>query len=410
MAGKTLSGIGEDESGKHELAMDESGPSWRQDKTPSTRGVDRLPMSTIIGGPVPSQITAVQGPAVDEDKVAEGLKKLRSLDEPLGIIPSLPSSMPTLKEGIPAIGAAPTPVNLPPATAELIRSRGTAHGHALSAAARQGNLPISVDDRMKGTLLGHSLHLPDLPETTDENRRAEVLAIARPPASDAIVLEPGAAGFSHGDSQFFDSDPTINPEYEPENPRGKLIARGAIFLAVVSVFVVGAIAWVRVRKPDNPPMEVRATAPPSAGTAPSGLDNPGASAPVAAPANAAAAPGTAAPAEVPQPAAAAGAPAAVPGAAAPGGAVVPPPAAEAPTPPAQAAPEAGEAPPSPAPVRTRSRRHEAIASSAPVTKPPAPPTGHAVRPVGPLHETKPVGPGRRGKAVDDPDGTLPLSE
>jgi len=390
MAGKTLSGIGEDESGKHELAMDESGPSWRQDKTPSTRSTDRLPLSTIIGAPVP------QMPAVDEDKVAEGLKKLRSLDEPLGIISTLPtsgSSKPTLKEGIPAIGAVSTPVDLPPATAELIRSRGTAHGHALSAAAGQANLPISVDDRMKGTLLGHSLHLPDLPATIDENRRAEVLAIARPPASDALVLEPGAVGFSHGDAQFFDSDPTINPEYEPENPRGKLIARGAIFLAVVSVFVVAAIAWVRVHKPENPPMEVHATPPPSAGAAPSGLDNPGASAPAAA-----------ASAEVPQPAAA-------PGAAAPVGAVAAPPAAEAPTPPAEAAPpEAVEAPAPPAPVRAHSRHHEAAAITTRVTKPAAPPTGHAARPVGPLHESKPVVPARRGKAVDDPDGTLPLSE
>jgi hypothetical protein len=392
MAGKTLSGIGEDESGKHELALDESGPSWRQEKTPATRSTDRMPLSTIIGGPVP------QTPAVDkdvsEDKVAEGLKKLRSLDEPLGSISALPtsgSSMPTLKEGIPAIGAASTPFKLPPATAELIRSRGTAHGHALSAAAGQGNLPISVDDRMKGTLLGHSLHLPDLPETTDENRRAEVLAIARPPASDAIVLESGA-GFSHGDAQFFDSDPTINPEYEPENPRGKLMARGAIFLAVVSVFVVAAIAWVRVRKPENPSMEVRATPPSAAGTAPSGLDNPAASAGTA-PANAAAAP-----AEVSQPAAASAAPAPV-------GTVAPTPPAEAPTPPAEAAPEAAPAPVPP--VRAHVRHHEAAAVTAPVTKPTAPPTA---RPVGPVHENKPVVPGKRGKAVDDPDGTLPLSE
>src|SRR5258708_19316223 len=111
MAGKTLSGIGEDESGKHELAMDESGPSRRQDKTPSPRSTDRLPMSTIIGGPVPSQM-----PVVDEDKVAEGLKKLRSLDEPLGIstLPPSPSPKPTPKEAIPPPRATPPPSHLPP--------------------------------------------------------------------------------------------------------------------------------------------------------------------------------------------------------------------------------------------------------------------------------------------------------
>jgi hypothetical protein len=397
MAGKTLSGIGEDESGKHELVVDESGPSWRLDKTPSTRNTDRSPLSTIIGAPVPSQM-----PVVDEDKVAEGLKRLRSLDEPLGV---MPSSMPTLREGVPAVGGTPSLAN--PATvaaaeaAELNRSRGTAHGHALSAAGGQGNFPISVDDRMKGTLLGHSLHLPDLPGTSDGNRPAEILAISRAAGSDAIVLEPAVAGFSHGDAEFFDSDPTINPEYEPENPRGKIIARGAIFLAVVSVFVVAAIAWVRVHRPDSPPMEAHAT--PPAGTTPSGVDNSGASAPNAPPPNPSPAPAAAVPAEVPPPATAPGAPA---GANAP---TPTPRAAEVP-PPSEAAPEGTEpgvieeATPLPTPARVRSRHHEA-----PAPRPAASPTRTA-RSGGPIHETKPVVPGRRGKAQDDPDGTLPLTE
>src|SRR5437016_27695 len=106
MAGKTLTGIGEDESGRHEAAADTSdsaiGPGRsstppKPEKLPSSRATDRMPVFAGARG----------GPNVDEDKVAEGLKKLRSLDEPLGPIPT---SMPTLKDGIPAVGGHPTPV------------------------------------------------------------------------------------------------------------------------------------------------------------------------------------------------------------------------------------------------------------------------------------------------------------
>src|SRR5882672_1364681 len=135
MAGKTLPGIGDDESGEHD-ASDSSDPLRSgekaqalssSDKTPSPRSTDRMhvgipssPTRTIIGGPA----------IVDDDKVAEGLKKLRSLDEPLGPIPN---SMPTLKEGIPVVPGLPVPVVTPGvAAADLARSRGTSHGHALS--------------------------------------------------------------------------------------------------------------------------------------------------------------------------------------------------------------------------------------------------------------------------------------
>ena len=108
MAGKTLTGIGEDESGRHELGTDTSDPAIGPktfetpvEKPPSTRPTDRMPMylpssntpgtpnmSTLRPGAIPSVSST---PTIDDDKVAEGLKKLRSLDEPLGPIPT-PSS------------------------------------------------------------------------------------------------------------------------------------------------------------------------------------------------------------------------------------------------------------------------------------------------------------------------------
>jgi hypothetical protein len=380
MAGKTLTGIGEDESGRHELAADKSDSAIRAAKPPSTRATDRMPMSTIIG--------AVPMPApVDDDKVAEGLKRLRSLDEPLGPIPS---SMPTLKEGIPAVGAgAATPVNpaavAAAAASELLRSRGTAHGHALSAAAAgQGVMPLSVDDRMKGTLLGHSLHLPDLPEVVEESRPAEVHSVAR--IAPAGALTPGEMNtdFSHGDARFFDSEPP-NVEFEPERRvrSHKMMVRGMIFAAVVSVCIVAAIAWTRSRRSEAPaavPIEAHAT--PEATPPPDNNAAPAAAAPT--PDN------NAAPA--PAPAAAAPPPAAAPEEAKPAAVIAPP-------------PEAAN----PFPAKTHVN-HEAAATPRPATHS----SPRVARPAGPARETtKTVVPSKHAKVekvVDDPDGTLPLDE
>jgi hypothetical protein len=179
------------------------------------------------------------GPSVDEDKVAEGLKKLRSLDEPLGPIPN---SMPTLKEGMPVVPGLPVPVVTPGvAAADLARSRGTSHGHALSTPGMgQGLVPMAVDDRLKGTLLGHSLHLPDLPAVPEENRAPEVraIAVAPRPTPPGTHLAGDHTDFSHGDARFFESQP-LNTELEPEHPRSTKVVRIAIFTAVISVFVVG---------------------------------------------------------------------------------------------------------------------------------------------------------------------------
>ena len=344
MAGKTLTGIGEDESGRHELgadtsdseigarSLDRSVKADNPDKPLSARPTDRMPMYLPSAPSTTPTVRTGAMAAVDEDKVAEGLKKLRSLDEPLGPIPTsttptlkenLPSiglptpihstpGTPTLKEGIPVVGP-PAPVNpaaiAAAAAAELIRSRGTAHGHALASAIGQGRLPVSVDDRLKGTLLGHDLHLPDLPALPPEDQRpAEIRPVSRRETPTALINESrpevdrrSDSHFSHGDSNFFDSEPENN-EYEPEHPRSKLMVRGAIFAGVVAVFVVAAVAWVRFHKAETPP-PVEAHAAPAAAP-PSAADNSGSpgAAPAAAPTEAE--PTAAAPTEA-QPAAAA---------------------------------------------------------------------------------------------------------
>jgi hypothetical protein len=451
MAGKTLTGIGEDESGKHELAADQSDSGVHEVTGPTDplrgstarptdpmplstprptdpmplstarptdpmplstarstdpmplsvpRSTDRMPMSTIIGAApffgLP-ELSADAAPTVDEDKVAEGLKKLRSLDEPLGPIPS---SMPTLKEGIPAFGAGPPTPATPAvvasvAASELIRSRGTSHGHALSAAgAGQAVQTASIDDRMKGTLLGHSLHLPDVPEVAEElSRPAEVRAIARVAAPGALM--PGAnADFSNGDARFFDSEPVPTGEFEPERPRAnKMMIRGLIAGGVASVFIVAAVAWLRSPHKSDGAEPLEAQAPVLAAPVPVQPSVPAVPAeqPVA-PAPTAEPPAAAAPAVPPSPAPAA---------------VAPPP----PAPPEEAPPAAAFAAPI-APVKARTHHEAPAPGSKPVGHPATATTQtRAARPGEPARATtKPAVPGKHAKVVDDPDGTLPLDE
>jgi hypothetical protein len=258
---------------------------------------------------------------------------------------------------------------------------------------------------MKGTLLGHTLHLPDLPEPAEESRPAEIRSVARVAPVGALTPGEMTTDFSHGDAHFFDSQPANN-EYEPENQRSKLMMRGAIFVAVVSVFVVAAIAWVRSHKAESPPpVEVQMPqAPPAPPTA-------------AAPDNQAA-PAPAAPAPTEPPAAAAPAaviprPAAI---AAPIAAPVAPPVADAP--PEEPKPAVLEATPRVPSPRGKPHRREVVATptpspaaaTPPVSKTTSPSSPHAARPGEPARETKPTVPGKRGKTEEDPDGTLPLSD
>jgi hypothetical protein len=396
MAGKTLTGIGEDESGRHEIGTDKSDPAIgnASDKPPSARPTDRMPMyaapsstPTIRAGAIPalSTPTPAQGspsiktpahgaPAIDEDKVAEGLKKLRSLDEPLGPIPTTPSpqtlrdgvpgfnfpspgsaaSMPTLKEGMPVVGL-PTPVNpqalAAAAASELIRSRGTAHGHALSvAASAPGVRPVAP---------------------------ANVSLVPSSPAMIAPRTVPTV--FTPSDSRTID-EPS-NDELEPRP--NKLLVRGAIAFAAISVIVVAIVAWTHHR-PDPADQPMAPVAAPA--------ENPSVAPTPSEPAPAAAAPAPAVPVGEPAPQAAAPAPA-------------PTPPTPAPTPPVE--PKAAAAPAPPA-------AHAKAKHPAPVVapKPVAPPrAGH---PAAAATHDKPTpasapAPAKRGKD-EDPDGTLPLTE
>jgi hypothetical protein len=328
--------------------------------------------------------------------------------------------MPTLKEGMPVVGgAAPPATTATPAAsaqglAEILRARGTSHGHAIAGLNAPGQIivPAGGDDRMKGTLLGHMLHLPDLPTATEE-RPAEVRAVELRPAERIPASTAGGGSvsltqdfshgqdFSNGESRFFDTE----PEDELEPPRARLVARGAIVFAVLSIGAVATIAWMRASKPDASAADTAGPegAPANVPSAAAAQDNPSA-APL--PTGAATAPAVL---PTPPPTAAvpevAPTPTAVPE-------VAPAPTTEAPQAAPSAAPSAPEPPaeaprPSEAPAPRVHARPAHTSSVSPSTTTPSP-TAPSPRAASVL---KPLVPGKHVPSEkDDPDGTLPLSD
>jgi len=168
MAGKTFPGIGD--------AEDESSPNAAADAADS--GAEPAPVGQYYSGPT----------VVDDAKVEEGLQKLRALDAPADSLPAeadtaldivesggheRPSFPPNLKDG----------------------GRGTFIGHSVVTP-----LPVApekpFDDRMRGTLYGHMLHLPDLVQAVPEEPSSRELTIVdrSAPTSHAVeVYQPALA-------------------------------------------------------------------------------------------------------------------------------------------------------------------------------------------------------------------------
>jgi hypothetical protein len=435
--------------------------------------------------PRPERVAAYSGPTVvDDDKVAEGLKKLRSLDDSLGPLTGvtqavtdasssektrvaepgervtrsgtlggstiLPSNQATLP-GLPAAPPIGAPVNPPPgpppgnplakalgglpssfttrpteipglessrgvpqpvgressdAMASLDMSqpsgprlpRPTALGRSASAPAGEDPLvPIPGDDRAyKGTLHGHDIHLPDLPEVLrDDSSGATVLADPSPITAGQMHAAIPEADFSLNNRGFFESDAIDDDEDEAPRKRSSLPLRIGVFVAVVTAFVVAAVAWVRVHKPEV--TEVKP--PPPAAPAPSAATETAPANPVPSPAET---PLGAAPAAAETP----------PAPARPEIEVMPKPSA-----PAVEAPAVVDRPgrvkrtshlekPSHAAGKTSehysagTRRPSGTVEAAPRTS----------RPAGTPAPSSKTGRGKRpGQEDDDPDGTLPLS-
>ncbi|HEY7373971.1 MAG TPA: hypothetical protein VIF57_17555 [Polyangia bacterium] len=375
MAGKTYGGFGD---GKNPPASRDAAPLI----------ADEDDSQGLHSGPT----------VVDDKKVEEVLRKLRSLDKPPGPLtgitqmPADPSdSEPTRIEtqAVSGVLVAQTRDPAPAALGMAAQQRPTAIGRSLSAEV--GEQPVTVPaDPGRGTMFGHSIHLPDI--NAPDEVSVEI-------SSGGVQFLPGtplaAQPFSPADRPLPPLAPPSAPAVERFHaPFGadsytQLVdkPRRRAFKAVVALLggagLVGLI-WFGANKflvkpaaPAAPAPAAMAPAPPPAAAAPAQ-----AIAPSPAPA---AAPAAAAPAPSPAPAV----PAAVP--------------AEEPTP---AAP--------PATVKRTTRRAAAAARraarSAAAAAAPSAPTAEKPAATAPDEESAPAEKPSHGRkkagAPEDPDGTM----
>jgi hypothetical protein len=240
MAGKTFPGIGDLE--------DESPPLDPADAADSSSSSNS---QSHYSGPT----------VVDEAKVEQGLKKLRSLDAPPGPLTGIHQAIADVLDD-PTRVAPPIPVApgllMPEITIDP--ARGTAVGRSVSGPVVGQQTTQPFDDRaLRGTMFGHGVHLPDL----DEARRAQLLETSKalavvergvPTTNEITVFQPGTypqrAELPLEDAPPFPRPPRFHAEDTPIElrtvlPRKQLIIRVAAAGAGIVAIVVAALLWVR---------------------------------------------------------------------------------------------------------------------------------------------------------------------
>jgi hypothetical protein len=423
MAGKTFTGIGIEDLLKEvpPVGPDGAAPEPVPNAVEGGRG----------GSEEGDDIRGVySGPTVvDDDKVAEGLKRLRSLERTTAVGTGPPALNPLPEGEVSELVAdmdssEPTKIGMP-------HQRPTAVGRSQGDDV-PGQQMIVQPDNLRGTMFGHSVHLPDLqiPIDTDEGPSGPLYVPPKPaPATQLVPYRQPAHTMPNVDASpkpgptlrrgaaFPPNEPDLRTETIP--PLGKrTVARTAAAIVGLALLGGGGLAFRYYRANDvagsAPPTELPVSSaaapgqprPSSAAAAPSepaaGIGGPaaGTAGPAAGvagpPPGAAGPPGTAAAAEPPP------APAAK---ASPSG---DPPLGDSTLPKHERAAATGEARPASAPppldddaVRARRRparpERRRAAAATPATVSPAP-------------EVAPKAAPHRKSAVDeDPDATLPPS-
>jgi hypothetical protein len=398
VAGKTFRGVGADEAPALD-GLDDDRP----------RLIDEDDSRGLHSGPT----------VVDDQKVAEVLKKLRALDVPPGpltgvteVVLDSSSSEPTrLDSGDIVLDSGPSP-RFDPNQAETGPARIDALTQSLmrpTSIGRSASTPVVEQavtipaDLARGTLFGRSIHVPDV-NTPDEaeielsSGRVDFLAGAPPPSQPfpladrpAVVVPPPTSAPARRFHTPYDADPHTQLV---DAPRSKTLKRVVAFVGGIGLAAAGLLAWWQYGgggQASSTPAAVTPVATPTAPTvsplppveAPAGERAPG-----PAPA-AAAAPITAkAPDEAPQPAPAD---------------TKTTPAAATDTTPAAAVPGADHAP---APVAAAATRHGSAHSHARHAPPPE--RRAAAKSAAPTDSSpesaKPAAPKR--KLDEDPDATM----
>jgi hypothetical protein len=259
MAGKTFPGIGELE--------DESPPVEPVDAADSDDS-DSLP---YYSGPT----------VVDDMKVEEGLKKLRSLDAPpgplTGITKAVVDALESGRSGSVDVPIEMSPIELPsldtPYKPPVIphQMRETAVGrNVVGPMAVQPESPPPFDDRaLRGTMFGHSVHAPEFALPAPEeppppgalallNRGAPTKTVAIFPPHRAPPGPPTQPQPFPRASQYRSTPLTSMSAVDP--PKKKLSIRialgGAAILAIVGI----AVFWARPSDDSDSPAAAAAAA------------------------------------------------------------------------------------------------------------------------------------------------------
>jgi hypothetical protein len=242
MAGKTFPGIGDLE--------DEEPPLDAAD------AADSAGSAAFYSGPT----------VVDEAKVEQGLKKLRSLDAPpgpqTGIHQAVADAIADPARVTPKVPADAAPL-IPEITVDP--SRGTAVGRSVSGPLPGQQTTKPFDDKhLRGTMFGHGVHLPDIEparraEEVDTSKALAVVERGKPTNQDIAIFQPGP--YAH-----YKATPTANApsppyprqsrfyrtpiEVQPLPPRRKIIWRVIAAAACMGLIVVAALLWVRANTDD----------------------------------------------------------------------------------------------------------------------------------------------------------------
>ncbi|HEY4394615.1 MAG TPA: hypothetical protein VGP64_11155 [Polyangia bacterium] len=240
MAGKTFPGIGDLE--------DEAPPLDPAD------AADSASSPSYYSGPT----------VVDDVKVEQGLKKLRSLDAPpgpqTGIHRAVTDAMSEPARVTPQVPAEAAPL-IPEITVDP--SRGTAVGRSVSGPlpGQQSTQPFD-DKHLRGTMFGHGVHLPDIepPRRSEEVETSKALAVVergKPTNHEIAIFQPGPYAHYRGTpateapypprTNRFHRTPI---EVQPLPTRKKIVGRVLGAAACIGLIAGAALLWVRANTED----------------------------------------------------------------------------------------------------------------------------------------------------------------
>ncbi|HVV16164.1 MAG TPA: hypothetical protein VHH90_03095 [Polyangia bacterium] len=234
MAGKTFPGMGE-------LEEQPTDPADAADS-----GATPAPSGPFYSGPT----------VVDDVKVEEGLQKLRALDVPPAAVTGAIDTAAEIVES----GGQQTPPHGPSPGKASLRAplkdggRGTYIGHSVTDVVPPPAEPEKpYDDRMRGTLFGHMLHLPELklPPAEEPSSRELTIVDQSAPTGHALdiyrpeVARRAAAAIPQEAEAFPRSDryPSIPIEVD-SGPHKKIVLRAGIAAAAIAAIVGAAIIWL----------------------------------------------------------------------------------------------------------------------------------------------------------------------